>query len=123
MRLMEWYLAHETQRCIEQGVRVEVIGRRDRSGHIGNSNRSGRRAPNAGRGPCHADRDRHVTERPQWRDADRRNRRDSIEAAIDYLRKGGYTVDLARALDISAEATGNAAQAAEARELRASALF
>ena len=54
---------------------------------------------------------------------DRRNRRDSIEAAIDYLRKGGYTVDLARALDISAEATGNAAQAAEARDLRAAALF
>jgi undecaprenyl diphosphate synthase len=30
MRLMEWYLDHETARCIEQGVRLEVIGRRDR---------------------------------------------------------------------------------------------
>ena len=30
MRLMEWYLEHETPRCIEQGVRIEVIGRRDR---------------------------------------------------------------------------------------------
>jgi len=30
MRLMEWYLDHETARCVEQGVRLEVIGRRDR---------------------------------------------------------------------------------------------
>jgi undecaprenyl diphosphate synthase len=30
MRLMEWYLDHETARCIENGVRLEVIGRRDR---------------------------------------------------------------------------------------------
>ena len=30
MRLMEWYLDHETARCIENGVRIEVIGRRDR---------------------------------------------------------------------------------------------
>jgi undecaprenyl diphosphate synthase len=30
MRLMQWYLDHETARCIEQGVRLEVIGRRDR---------------------------------------------------------------------------------------------
>jgi undecaprenyl diphosphate synthase len=30
MRLMEWYLDHETPRCVEQGVRLEVIGRRDR---------------------------------------------------------------------------------------------
>jgi undecaprenyl diphosphate synthase len=30
MRLMEWYLEHETPRCVEQGVRLEVIGRRDR---------------------------------------------------------------------------------------------
>lgn len=30
MRLMEWYLVHETARCVENGVRVEVIGRRDR---------------------------------------------------------------------------------------------
>lgn len=54
---------------------------------------------------------------------DARNRRDSIEAALDYLRKGGYTVDLARALEISAEATGNSAQAAEANDLRAAALL
>src|SRR5262245_26458656 len=32
MRLMEWYLEHETARCIENGVRIEVIGRRDRLG-------------------------------------------------------------------------------------------
>jgi undecaprenyl diphosphate synthase len=30
MRLMEWYLDHETARCLENGVRIEVIGRRDR---------------------------------------------------------------------------------------------
>jgi undecaprenyl diphosphate synthase len=30
MRLMEWYLDNETVRCVENGVRVEVIGRRDR---------------------------------------------------------------------------------------------
>jgi len=30
MRLMALYLDRETARCIEQGVRVEVIGRRDR---------------------------------------------------------------------------------------------
>jgi len=30
MRLMQWYLDHETARCIEQGVRLEIIGRRDR---------------------------------------------------------------------------------------------
>jgi undecaprenyl diphosphate synthase len=30
MRLMEWYLDHETARCREDGVRIEVIGRRDR---------------------------------------------------------------------------------------------
>ena len=30
MRLMAVYLQKETRRCIEQGVRVEVIGRRDR---------------------------------------------------------------------------------------------
>jgi undecaprenyl diphosphate synthase len=30
MRLMEWYLDHETARCVENGVRLEVIGRRDR---------------------------------------------------------------------------------------------
>ena len=30
MRLMAFYLDRETTRCIEQGVRVEVIGRRDR---------------------------------------------------------------------------------------------
>jgi undecaprenyl diphosphate synthase len=30
MRLMEWYLDHETARCRENGVRIEVIGRRDR---------------------------------------------------------------------------------------------
>jgi undecaprenyl diphosphate synthase len=30
MRLMEIYLDEETPRCIEQGVRLEVIGRRDR---------------------------------------------------------------------------------------------
>src|SRR5262245_20403540 len=30
MRLMEIYLQNETPRCIEQGVRLEVIGRRDR---------------------------------------------------------------------------------------------
>jgi undecaprenyl diphosphate synthase len=30
MRLMEIYLESETARCIEQGVRLEVIGRRDR---------------------------------------------------------------------------------------------
>jgi undecaprenyl diphosphate synthase len=32
MRLMSTYLENETQRCVEQGVRVEVIGRRDRLG-------------------------------------------------------------------------------------------
>ncbi len=32
MRLMEWYLDNETARCVEQGVRLEVIGRRDRLG-------------------------------------------------------------------------------------------
>jgi len=32
MRLMEWYLDHETTRCIDNGVRIEVIGRRDRLG-------------------------------------------------------------------------------------------
>src|SRR5258706_10290686 len=26
MRLMEWYLDHETARCVENGVRLEVIG-------------------------------------------------------------------------------------------------
>jgi undecaprenyl diphosphate synthase len=30
MRLMEWYLENETRRCVEQGVRLEIIGRRDR---------------------------------------------------------------------------------------------
>jgi len=30
MRLMEMYLDEETARCVEQGVRLEVIGRRDR---------------------------------------------------------------------------------------------
>jgi undecaprenyl diphosphate synthase len=30
MALMEWYLDHETARCRESGVRIEVIGRRDR---------------------------------------------------------------------------------------------
>jgi undecaprenyl diphosphate synthase len=30
MRLMALYLARETARCVDQGVRVEVIGRRDR---------------------------------------------------------------------------------------------
>src|SRR5207247_7523815 len=30
MRLMAFYLDNETARCIENGVRVEVIGRRDR---------------------------------------------------------------------------------------------
>ena len=30
MTLMEWYLSHETARCRENGVRIEVIGRRDR---------------------------------------------------------------------------------------------
>jgi undecaprenyl diphosphate synthase len=30
MRLMSFYLETETARCIDQGVRVEVIGRRDR---------------------------------------------------------------------------------------------
>lgn len=30
MRLMEWYLDNETARCRENGVRIEVIGRRDR---------------------------------------------------------------------------------------------
>jgi len=30
MGLMEWYLEHETARCLENGVRLEVIGRRDR---------------------------------------------------------------------------------------------
>jgi undecaprenyl diphosphate synthase len=30
MHLMEWYLDHEAPRCVEQGVRLEIIGRRDR---------------------------------------------------------------------------------------------
>jgi undecaprenyl diphosphate synthase len=30
MRLMEYYLHSETSRCVENGVRLEVIGRRDR---------------------------------------------------------------------------------------------
>lgn len=30
MLLMAWYLDNETPRCVEQGVRLEVIGRRDR---------------------------------------------------------------------------------------------
>ncbi len=30
MRLMAMYLKNETSRCVEQGVRLEVIGRRDR---------------------------------------------------------------------------------------------
>jgi undecaprenyl diphosphate synthase len=30
MKLLEIYLAKETRRCIEQGVRLEMIGRRDR---------------------------------------------------------------------------------------------
>src|SRR5664279_2341594 len=30
MRLMAAYLEHETARCVAQGVRLEVIGRRDR---------------------------------------------------------------------------------------------
>src|SRR5215470_13429583 len=30
MRLMATYLATETARCVQQGVRVQVIGRRDR---------------------------------------------------------------------------------------------
>jgi len=30
MGLLEWYLDHETARCVENGVRMEVIGRRDR---------------------------------------------------------------------------------------------
>ncbi len=30
MRLLEWYLDHETARAIGDGVRLEVIGRRDR---------------------------------------------------------------------------------------------
>jgi undecaprenyl diphosphate synthase len=32
MRLMGSYLENETSRCVEQGVRLEVIGRRDRLG-------------------------------------------------------------------------------------------
>ena len=32
MRLMGAYLENETSRCVEQGVRLEVIGRRDRLG-------------------------------------------------------------------------------------------
>src|SRR5438445_6172699 len=32
MRLMATYLANETSRCVAQGVRLEVIGRRDRLG-------------------------------------------------------------------------------------------
>src|SRR5260370_26706079 len=32
MRLMATYLENETPRCVEQGVRLEVIGRRDRLG-------------------------------------------------------------------------------------------
>src|SRR3954453_3725425 len=32
MRLMAAYLEDETPRCVEQGVRLEVIGRRDRLG-------------------------------------------------------------------------------------------
>jgi undecaprenyl diphosphate synthase len=32
MRLMAGYLENETSRCVEQGVRLEVIGRRDRLG-------------------------------------------------------------------------------------------
>jgi len=34
MRLMEWYLENETARCRENGVRLEVIGRRDRLGPV-----------------------------------------------------------------------------------------
>jgi undecaprenyl diphosphate synthase len=30
MRLMDWYLKNETARCVENGVRLEIIGRRDR---------------------------------------------------------------------------------------------
>lgn len=30
MRLLSLYMAKETQRCVDQGVRLEVIGRRDR---------------------------------------------------------------------------------------------
>ncbi|HEY0305075.1 MAG TPA: polyprenyl diphosphate synthase, partial [Longimicrobiales bacterium] len=33
MRLLRTYLRNETARCIEQGVRLEVIGRRDRLPH------------------------------------------------------------------------------------------
>src|SRR3954452_6070959 len=32
MRLMATYLENETPRCVEQGVKLEVIGRRDRLG-------------------------------------------------------------------------------------------
>jgi len=32
MRLLEWYLDNEVERCLENGVRIEVIGRRDRLG-------------------------------------------------------------------------------------------
>src|SRR4051812_36413310 len=32
MRLLAWYLETETERCVERGIRVEAIGRRDRLG-------------------------------------------------------------------------------------------
>src|SRR3954447_10302276 len=32
MRLLAWYLETETSQCVERGIRVEGIGRRDRLG-------------------------------------------------------------------------------------------
>src|SRR5689334_15683392 len=32
MRLLAWYLETETARCVDEGIRVEAIGRRDRLG-------------------------------------------------------------------------------------------
>ena len=58
MRMMAIYLEQETRRCVEQGVRLEVIGRRDRLGAAlqrchrarGGGHRGGRAAVAADRG-------------------------------------------------------------------------
>ncbi len=50
MKLMEWYLQHEVARCVENGVRVEVIGRRDRLNQtLGRAIQEAERATAAGR--------------------------------------------------------------------------
>jgi hypothetical protein len=46
-----------------------------------------------------------------------------LEAAIAYLRNGGSTDDLARALELSASLTGNRRHQREAHELRMAAVL